>query len=43
MALTEKVRDLFQKDDVYAYFKCEDTAEGAVYAEALLSAANPQR
>jgi len=41
-ALAEKVSGLLPQGDVFVYFKHEDTAEGALYAETLL-AAFPQR
>ncbi len=34
--ITKKVAGLAQKGEVFAYFKHEDTPEGALYAEALL-------
>jgi uncharacterized protein YecE (DUF72 family) len=37
-ALQERIAALNEKGDVYVYFKHEDTPEGAVHAESLLSA-----
>src|SRR6201984_2348350 len=37
-ALQQRVAELSAKDDVYVYFKHEDTPEGALNAESLLSA-----
>ena len=37
--LTRKIRDLAAQGDVFVYFKHEETAEGALYAEGLLEAA----
>jgi uncharacterized protein YecE (DUF72 family) len=39
-ALALKVRGIAQTADVFTYFKHEETAEGAIYAETLLAAAN---
>ena len=39
-ALALKVRGIAQNADVFTYFKHEETAEGAIYAETLLAAAN---
>lgn len=39
--LGKSARELAQSGDVFTYFKHEDTPEGALYAEELLSAANP--
>jgi uncharacterized protein YecE (DUF72 family) len=41
-ALAEKVNGLVPKGDVFVYFKHEETAEGALYAEALLAATKSQ-
>jgi hypothetical protein len=38
--LTRKIRDLAAQGDVFVYFKHEETAEGALYAERLLAEAN---
>jgi uncharacterized protein YecE (DUF72 family) len=38
--LALKVRGIAQNADVFTYFKHEETAEGAIYAETLLAAAN---
>jgi uncharacterized protein YecE (DUF72 family) len=37
--LTRKIADLAQRGDTFVYFKHEETAEGALYAENLLAAA----
>jgi uncharacterized protein YecE (DUF72 family) len=37
-ALTRQVADLTQRGDAFVYFKHEETAEGAIYAEGLLAA-----
>jgi len=37
--LAKRALDLVQEDDVFTYFKHEDTPEGALYAEELLAAA----
>ena len=37
--LAESVAKLAKQGDVFVYFKHEETAEGALYAEALLAAA----
>ncbi len=34
--IAKKVAGLAEKGEVFAYFKHEDTPEGALYAEALL-------
>jgi len=39
-ALALKVRGIAQNADVFTYFKHEETAEGAIYAETLLAVAN---
>jgi uncharacterized protein YecE (DUF72 family) len=41
-ALAAKVQPIASSADVFVYFKHEETAEGAVYAEKLLAAARPQ-
>jgi uncharacterized protein YecE (DUF72 family) len=38
-ALTHEIRDLAAQGDVFVYFKHEETADGALYAEGLLAAA----
>ncbi len=35
--IAERVKKLVQSGDVFTYFKHEETAEGALYAEGLLS------
>jgi uncharacterized protein YecE (DUF72 family) len=42
-ALQERIATLSEKGDVYVYFKHEDTPEGAVHAESLLSATGAKR
>lgn len=42
-ALQERIATLSEKGDVYVYFKHEDTPEGAVHAESLLSAMGAKR
>ena len=42
-ALAEQVSALIPKGDVFVYFKHEETAEGALYAEALLAATKAPR
>lgn len=42
-ALQERIAALNEKGDVYVYFKHEDTPEGAVHAESLLSALGAKR
>jgi uncharacterized protein YecE (DUF72 family) len=42
-ALAEKVGGQLLRGDVFVYFKHEETAEGALYAEALLAATKPAR
>jgi uncharacterized protein YecE (DUF72 family) len=37
-ALTQKTAELTKRGDVFVYFKHEDTPEGALYAESLLTA-----
>jgi uncharacterized protein YecE (DUF72 family) len=37
-ALTRQVADLTQRGDAFVYFKHEETAEGAIYAESVLAA-----
>jgi len=37
-ALTRQVADLAQRGDAFIYFKHEETAEGAIYAESVLAA-----
>lgn len=39
-SLAQRVKNLAQSADVFTYFKHEETAEGAQYAEALLAAMN---
>jgi len=41
-ALTRKIRDLAAQGDVFVYFKHEETAEGAIYAERLLAEAKTE-
>jgi uncharacterized protein YecE (DUF72 family) len=36
--IAERVKNLVQSEDVFTYFKHEETAEGALYAEGLLNA-----
>lgn len=38
--ISQRVAQLGQKGDIFVYFKHEETAEGALYAEALLGEAN---
>ena len=38
--LTRKIRNVAVEGDVFAYFKHEETPEGALFAESLLAAAN---
>ncbi len=40
-AISKKVADAVRNGDVFVFFKHEDTPEGALYAESLLSGAKP--
>jgi len=40
--LSRRVSDLASRGDVFVYFKHEETAEGALYAEELLAATKPK-
>ena len=42
-ALSQSVADLVRRGDVFVYFKHEETAEGALYAESLLGEANSSK